>query len=388
VANQNRIIGDPALEALRQKDEDIYLTDQEIANRMGGRVKGNMIQTPGPYSGFRGGNIPINTPITESLRTPAQPQTSLVDQLESAMLGPGGDYSRLVEAERLNRGDILNQRAGLSGTIAASPDRIRGSVDPALRSLDELADDTLPGIGRSMSRDFARDSDRILSPLDRDNQGVGSELERAYAQSDAAIGTMRGSIDEFRQRTEADTAAVTSGMDEAYAQQARTVEANRDLTVEQKAALKYQMFAQKMPQKAQAISQIHTQFRNNLADLQGNMARLQQAGADQKSQGAALKASVASNRAGVATDLARTRTAVSESLSQIAQARGQLKQVTGAMRQGAEIAASQFEMEGRTWMAEYVRNTPLSPVSLASSIAQMMAARSIPNQQSIGPAIA
>jgi Sec-independent protein translocase protein TatA len=383
VANQNRIIGDPNWDAIDGGDPDTYLTDQQIAAQMGGRVVGNQIQSPGPYSGFRGGNIPVYTPITESMRNPPDRGGGLVDRLEEAMLGPDGDYNRLVQAEQVNRGDILNQRAGLAGTIAASPDRIRGASDSSARALDRIANDDLPGIGRGMERDFARDSDKIMGTLDRQNAGAVSELERAYGQSDAAIGTMGSSIDEFRGRTEADTASLTSGVDEAYAQQSRTVEANQDLTVEQKAALKYQMFAQKMPQKAQIISQIHTQFRNSLADMQGNMARLQQAASEQKSQGAALKASMASNRAGTAAELARTRVQVNDNLSQISQARAQINQAIGSLRQGAEQVASQYELEGRMALAEYTRGSPLSPVSMAASIAQMLAARSIPNQQSI-----
>lgn len=373
-------------ELLRRSGQTDPSAVADFAARHGGSVHGNQLVTgdgvpPNQWSSLTGGPAPKNY---TDLGT-AMGGGGLLNQLSGAIVGPGGDLQRDIAAERGNRADVLGARGSLNSfneRVGAGVTNGLPAYEQALKGIGGQADQ----YGNEAVAGTQRLGSDVLSHLDASLQDVHAQGQGAVAHADLAEHRMLAGIDEFRKRSLSDQAAAVSGLrhdQQAYESQ---VQGNPDLDAAQKAQLVQQNRQNStMPNVANTLAGMQTSFSDNLAQLNTSLSGLTAQGAGLREGVAGLDQQGALGRAGVATGLGGLTLESQRTREALLNAKENAVAMAAHLHSAGQLAAMQLEMQGKTNLAEFIRGTPESPVSYASAISAMLAARTIPGVQGFGP---
>lgn len=343
---------------------------EEAARRAGGTVSGNMVRTATPAGNRR---IPTYTPLSMF-----ESRSGLTNQLDAAIISDW-ERSQAQENDQFGRTSAIADQVG--GAISGGRDRLLGAFTQGSRPLEGVLGD----IDREMDASRGFRPNDILRRMDQGLSETAGMRDRALTQAGFAEQTMGNAMNQMRDRTIQDEAQQVGGIYQEALATSRQVEADPNLTYEQKTALKHQIREQVRPSIERTVSENLTNMRNVLAQMGTQLAGLQ-------SQHATLRGQLASDqqqgvvaRAGVATELASQDQRRAELRANYLQMKSGIAQVLQSMRYAAEAAAIDLEVQGRLALGQYVSANPYSPVSYASAVAAMMSTRSMPGAQNFRP---
>jgi hypothetical protein len=278
---------------------------------------------------------------------------------------------------------------GLNGTLMGVADQGAGALRDAAGQAVGLGDAAVAG-------DRSR-GDAIMAALNGDLDRVGGVAGRIEGDANTALGYARGAVNAaggavsgYQSDSQANISASVAGLDRQMQTRMRLVNSglNPDGTMmtpaERQAAQRQLAF-----DTGQATSGLVSQMREEQNRIMAGL-RMQLAGTNVQAGQIALGAAGARTEAGrlregVATTRASVGSAVSGQAQEAERTRLQYRQLASSllevgsnMRNAASALAMQLESQGRTAMAEMVRNNPESVVSRFASLLQLHSIASAP----------
>lgn len=326
-----------------------------------------------PLSSFGGGGAAANPEM---------------EQLRQALFA---DYNSMQGANQRNfdRGNIpIEQLMQSMQWDTTDMERLGREGANSLNPLDtqmQGADRELQALGRGISG-MEESADQSYRDVMGRLKQSDADINAGYGRQDAAESTMRGGIDEYKQRTMAEESSAADNIAGQVDSQIKQLNADPNLRPEEKAALRYQMKASIGPSVQRVVTEIGTKFNENLvqlksalASLQSEGAKLRISGAQAKMYGSQIAASAGGQRTAAKGQATDQRMQLEMQRQKVRESRVALKQMQQQMREGAKMAAMQARLNGNEILGRLIEMNPESPVSMAAVFAAMMAARSAPS---------